>query len=511
MGGGAEPLLEPAGSALPGAPHYAPYPTWKLVVTIIKSFIGSGVLFLPKAFSNGGWAFSSASFIACAVLTNLCVTKLIACRAAMPPGSDYGAIGARVAGAWGAAAVNAALVLSQAGFCCVYISFIARNLIQLFNDGPRGCWVAPDALWKFVACEFLVLAPLTWVRRLSSFAPTNLAANALILTGIAGVLAFSVGGMAGGGSDAAGLAPLPAFDAVRWPLMLGTAVYAFEGAGMVVPLVNELPPGDRARFPRVFALTLAGVSALYLVVGLVPYLYLVRYARAEVQDTITLNLPHVWWSYCLTAGYCLALAFSYPLMLFPAVRVLEEAAAPCLFAGQGGGALAALQAASDAASAAAEAEGGDGGDGAAGEGGALLGAAAAAAAEELADEALRRDTGWGMWKTNLFRSGVVAATLLVSYAGSSQLDNMVSIIGAFCCTPMCVRARGGGGRRGLLGAHSALHPLLTRAPPHPISRPSTAAPLSFPPGFTPCWWRGQRAGAQRRWWTGPLWRWAWAS
>jgi hypothetical protein len=235
------------------------------------------------------------------VLTNLCVTKLIACRAVMPPGSDYGAIGARVAGAWGAAAVNAALVLSQAGFCCVYISFIARNLIQLFNDGGWGCWVTPDALWLFVACEFLVLAPLTWVRRLSSFAPTNLAANALILTGIAGVLAFSVGGMAGGGGEAAGLAPLPAV-ASRWPLMLGTAVYAFEGAGMVVPLVNELPPGDRARFPRVFALTLAGVSALYLVVGLVPYLYLVRYAHADVQDTITLNLPHVWWSYGLTAG-----------------------------------------------------------------------------------------------------------------------------------------------------------------------------------------------------------------
>jgi amino acid permease len=454
MGAGGEPLLSPA---LPGGAPPAPYPTWRLVVTIVKSFIGSGVLFLPKAFSNGGYAFSTASFLACAVLTNVCVTKLIACRAAMPPGSDYGAIGARVAGRWGAAAVNAALVLSQAGFCCVYISFIARNLIQLFNDGPGGCWVAPGALWLFVACEFLVLAPLTWVRRLSSFAPTNLAANLLILTGIAGVLAFSVGGIAGssggGGGDgggARGFAALPAI-APRWPLMLGTAVYAFEGAGMVVPLVNELPPADRARFPRVFALTLAGVSALYLVVGLLPYLYLVGYARAEVQDTITLNLPHVWWSYCLTAGYCLALAFSYPLMLFPAVRVLEEAAAPYLFAGQGGGALAALQAASDAASAAAEAEGGDGGDGAAGEGGALLGAAAAAAAEELADEALRRDTGWGMWKTNLFRSGVVAATLLVSYAGSSQLDNMVSIIGAFCCTPMCVRPLG---RAALSARHS---------------------------------------------------------
>jgi hypothetical protein len=43
----------------------------------------------------------------------------------------------------------------------------------------------------------------------------------------------------------------------------------------------------------------------------------------------------------VTGGYCLALVFSYPLMLFPALRVVEDAALPRilrLLGGGGGGA-----------------------------------------------------------------------------------------------------------------------------------------------------------------------------
>ena len=498
MGSATDSLLLDAGAA----PQ--PRADWKIVVTIIKCFIGSGVLFLPKAFSNGGWLFSSVSFVACALLTNVCVTKLIACRGVMPPGSDYGAIGQRVAGRWGAAAVNASLVLSQAGFCCVYISFVARNLIQLFNDGPHGCWVAPSALWVFIGAEFLVLAPLTWIRRLTSFALTNLLANAIILSGILGILVYSAAGMAAATAPhgAAAFPPPLAPMAPKWPIMLGTAVYAFEGAGMVVPMVNELPPSDRARFPRIFALTLAGVSTLYLVVGLVPYMYLVGYGASPdcaagrdacVADTITLNLPHVWWSYCLTAGYCLALVFSYPLMMFPAIKVLEAAALPRLFpatfgAGLGGGGGGA------AAGHVSDEEGEEearGRVGAGPEAGAAAAPLSALAAEELADQVLGADEGAGMWKRNAFRSGVVAVTLLVAYVGAPQLDNMVSLIGAFCCTPMCVFLEAGGGGGFARLCYPGSHPLHYRAPPPP-------AELLFSlRGFTRLWWRGPRASAWR--------------
>jgi proton-coupled amino acid transporter len=40
------------------------------------------------------------------------------------------------------------------------------------------------------------------------------------------------------------------------------------------------------------------------------------------------------------------------------------------------------------------------------------------------------------WRKNWFRSFVVAVTLLVSYVGSTQLNNFVALVGCFCCTPL---------------------------------------------------------------------------
>ena len=118
--------------------------TMSILGTIFKIFIGSGVLFLPKAFSNGGWLFSVLSMLVMAVITNIAMMKLVcticsqllirlthactitsikvACRAVMTPNErSYGAMGHRVAGALGQAAVNVSVVLSQIGFCCVYV------------------------------------------------------------------------------------------------------------------------------------------------------------------------------------------------------------------------------------------------------------------------------------------------------------------------------------------------------------------------------------------------------
>lgn len=427
-----------------------------IVGNILKSFIGSGVLFLPKAFSNGGWIFSTVAMVVMAFFTNVCINKLIACRSAMPSGSSYGDMGRRVAGRWGGVAVDISLILSQAGFCCVYISFIARNAMQLMNT--RNCWLHPDYLWALILAELPVLAPLTWIRKLSSFGPTNLIADALIIAGISAILSWSIAGMAGApAAGHRGLVDLPAMrDATHWPMTLGTAVYAFEGAGMVVPMVNALPPGARAAFPVYMAGTLAGVALLYIVIGIVPYAFIQGWTDASVADAVTLNLPKTAWAELIVAGYCVALALSYPLMLFPAMRIIEDAAMPYLFPAAARAeaavrsklAAAALARAagveSDGASFAAasddeedddsgkepddsdrEASGSaiDSSDSAA-----LLGAAALTVSG-------RTDAGV-KWKKNIFRAAVVAITLLVAYVGASQLDNFVSLIGAFCCTPI---------------------------------------------------------------------------
>jgi proton-coupled amino acid transporter len=285
---------------------------------------------------------------------------------------SYGYVGLKAVGRWGQIAVDVSLVLSQAGFCCVYVIFIAKNVLQLLNT--TSCWLDGSYLWAVILLQWPVFTPLTWIRRMTHFGPTNLLADAIIAAGLTGILAYSIHGIvtAGGGVS------VPMFNTGGWSLMLGTAVYAFEGVGMVVPVYDSLSVKGQRSFPTVLTLTLAGIATTYVIIGLVPYLYFSGVANVVMTDSVTLNLPRVWWSYLIQAGYCLALLFSYPLMLFPAVKVLEKPVTPWLL----------------------------------------------------------RDDGSTKWRKNAYRSAIVAATLGVALVGSEQLNNFVSLVGCFCCTPL---------------------------------------------------------------------------
>ena len=57
----------------------------KTVFTILKSFIGSGVLFLPKGFQNGGMLFSIVALVISAILSAFCMLRLAECSMAMRP------------------------------------------------------------------------------------------------------------------------------------------------------------------------------------------------------------------------------------------------------------------------------------------------------------------------------------------------------------------------------------------------------------------------------------------
>lgn len=146
---------------------------------------------------------------------------------------------------------------------------------------------------------------------------------------------------------------------------------------MVVPVYDSLRPGLAARFPALLSATLFAVAGVYVIVGLIPYLYLDGMAHAAMADAVTLNLPRVWWAFAIQGSYCVALALSYPLMLFPAVRIIEKALTRARLMG--------------------------------------------------------RDADGFVARRNAVRAAIVAGTLGVALAGG---DTLVSFIGCFCCTPL---------------------------------------------------------------------------
>jgi hypothetical protein len=176
---------------------------------------------------------------------------------------------------------------------------------------------------------------------------------------------------------------------------------------------------------------------------------------SPVEDAVTLNLPRAWWSLAVTAGYCLALVFSYPLMFFPALRIIEDTAMPYFMAADAlpsdvAESLEARARADAAAASARRAAGGAAGGGAA-EGGGGEEAALPLRRMTFGEDAPGGDSGLesalklpgapvekplSRAVRNAFRAGVVAISLLVAFVGSSQLDNFVALVGCFCCTPL---------------------------------------------------------------------------
>lgn len=74
----------------------------------------------------------------------------------------------------------------------------------------------------------------------------------------------------------------------KLPLYFGTAIYAFEGIGVVLPLENNMKtPEAFGGTTGVLNTGMVIVAALYTAVGFFGYL---KYGD-DVQGSITLNLP----------------------------------------------------------------------------------------------------------------------------------------------------------------------------------------------------------------------------
>lgn len=119
--------------------------------------------------------------------------------------------------------VNVFLVITQLGFCCVYFLFVATNLqdtLPLFHKTHAG-------VYSYLALLFPAMFTLAMVKNLKYLTPVSLIAAIMTAWGL--VITFYYI-----------LQDLPHTNTVKsfasWhqlPLYFGTAIYAFEGIGVV--------------------------------------------------------------------------------------------------------------------------------------------------------------------------------------------------------------------------------------------------------------------------------------
>ncbi|AGO14174.1 AaceriAER380Cp [[Ashbya] aceris (nom. inval.)] len=362
--------------------------TFKAFLLMIKSFIGTGVLFLPNAFSNGGLAFSISMLFFFSVYSYWCYYILVRSKDATGV-SSFGDIGGMLFGTWMKFIILFSLVLTQIGFAGAYVVFTAKNLIAFLDNVFH--W--PDIPVKYLLLTQLVIfIPLSFVRNVSKLSITSLFANFFIISGLFIVVYYTACRWMYDLSFKPAEGVIMVFNPNRWSLFIGTAIFAFEGIGLIIPVQESMRHPEE--FPKVLGLVIITTTVLFITIGTLGYL---AYGD-QIQSVILLNLPQDSLSVnMIQLFYSMAILLSTPLQLFPAIGIIENKFFPRFTKVDIKG-------------------------------------------QDSADFRLQQNSGranWRVkWSKNLVRSIIVLLVIILAYFGADNLDLFVSIVGCLACIPL---------------------------------------------------------------------------
>ncbi|KAF8969229.1 transmembrane amino acid transporter protein-domain-containing protein [Flammula alnicola] len=280
------------------------------VLMLLKSFVGTGVLFLGKAFFNGGILFSALLFVFIACISLYSFLLLVKTKFVVS--GSFGDMGGALYGPWMRYLILGSIVVSQMGFVGAYTIFVAENL-QAFVLGVTQC-VKLIPVQYFILIQLVVFLPLALVRDLAKLSTTALVADVFILAGLIYIFGSEISIIAD-----RGIADVKLFNPKDFPLFVGTAVFSFEGIGLVIPIT------DAMREPHKFPKALTGVMMFLMVLfggaGALAYLTF----GSDIQTVVLVNLnPRSKMVQSVQFLYACAILLSVPLQLFPAVRILEN-------------------------------------------------------------------------------------------------------------------------------------------------------------------------------------------
>uniref|UniRef100_A0A0D9WWZ9 Amino acid transporter transmembrane domain-containing protein n=1 Tax=Leersia perrieri TaxID=77586 RepID=A0A0D9WWZ9_9ORYZ len=281
---------------------------------VVVSIVGTGVLGLPYAFRTAGWVAGSLGVAAAGCATLYCMLLLVDCRDKLEEEEyeetchghyTYGDLGEKCFGTIGRWLTEILILVSQAGGSVAYLIFIGQNLHSVFSQ-----------LMSPAAFIFAILLPvqiaLSFIRSLSSLSPFSIFAD------VCNVLAMAIVIKEDLQLFNHPFANRNAFNGL-WaiPFTFGVAVFCFEGFSMTLALESSM--AERRKFRWVLSQAVVGIIIVYACFGVCGYL---AYGEAT-KDIITLNLPNSWSSAVVKVGLCIALVFTFPIMMHPIHEIVE--------------------------------------------------------------------------------------------------------------------------------------------------------------------------------------------
>jgi proton-coupled amino acid transporter len=332
---------------------------------LLKSFVGTGVLFLPRAYLNGGMMFSNLVLLGIALLSFWCFILLVNVR--LKVHASFGDMGGKIYGRWFRNLINSSLVISQIGFSSAYIVFVSENL-QAFVLAVTKCRTFIDIKYM-ILMQMVVFLPLSLYRNINNIQKLALIADLFIVLGLVYLYYYDILTLV----DNHGIADIVQFNKDDWTLFIGTAIFTFEGIGLIIPIQSSMK--DPKKFPRVLGMVMVAVTIIFISMGALSY---AAYGSAT-KTVVLLNMPQ---DNKLVNSvqfiYSLAILLSTPLQIYPAIEITSQQ----LFSRTG------------------------------------------------------KYNPWIKWKKNVFRFLMVALCAVIAWAGAGQLDKFVALVGSFACIPL---------------------------------------------------------------------------
>lgn len=385
--------------------------TFHAFLLLLKAFLGTGIIFLPKAFSNGGLAFCNVMIILFSLISYYCFVILINTTKELGV-SGYGDAGYKIFGKGIRTLILLSLVLSQLGFSSSYVVFVGSNLREMYNL----VWDQDLSIKGFILYQLILFLPISLTRKISKLGFCALIADVFIFMGLIYIYSQSTINLFEHGISK----KIQYFNSESWSLFIGTAVFAYEGIGLLIPIKESMKNPEQ--FNKLLILVMIIVTLVFTSLASLAYL---SYGD-DVKTVILMNFPHN--SLTLTIQFCysIAILLSTPLQIFPAIKIVEF----YLFHKDRSTWKGKIRRNSEAISVHSN--------------NLLMYGSINAPSINPGNPNLINQEGLLSGKSdtfikamkNILRIGIVLVMTLIAYLGSDHLDKFVSLVGSFTCIPL---------------------------------------------------------------------------
>jgi proton-coupled amino acid transporter len=285
---------------------------------ILKGNVGTGILAMPSAFKNAGLLVGTLGVPLMGIIAISCMHMLVQCQEVLcqklgVPFLEYEEVAERSFSEGPERlrkyskivrrSVIVFLFITQLGFGCAYSLFVAESLSEIV----WGVFHVNISTQSFLCILLPLMILVNQVKSLHKLAYFSSLANILQLSGMLFVFFTLVQGLPPV-SSVRTVAPMSTL-----PLFFGTAIYAFEGIGIVLPIKKDMrEPAAFSGCIGVLNTSMIIVATMYTGMGFFGFL---KYGDSVVGN-IALSLPPGPANDVVRLMLATAIFLSYPLQMY---------------------------------------------------------------------------------------------------------------------------------------------------------------------------------------------------